>query len=392
MFRVLTSTMTGLSGQFVEDIDKKTADRSDNMLNSGVGYFLVVFGSSFVRSSGGHAASWMPVVVSCLKESRVICLSSLRCPCYQNSPLQVLAPATSALPNRSALLDTVVALELNTSPSWVTAFVRADVAAGCLLFQGPAGFAKSALRLVNTVAYDGATEGGPDWDAILTLLGLVRHAVLSPSNHMPPEIRTKWDAKLTNCEQSVSAARLLARHNFSVPPMVIQRLDGPGLCVLLRETLTAAAAHTKMRVDAGEEEEASAFARLWRDMRDVHAYSFGRAMPLTKVLEEFIRTALLAQCWAVAEQCVPCVGGGRPNDGRVAAENQQAEPCRVQEALQWVVHATGRMLNWWICLMLRSRNRVGVDPVGYAVLAVVGGGSTTVSLCGVQHPDRMLNK
>ena len=215
----------------------------------------------------------------------------------------MLAPATSALPARDALLDTVVQLELSTAPNWVAALARADVAAGCLLFGGAGGLAKTVLRLVNNVTFESGAE--PDWGVLLTLLECVRAALLGPSSHMPPEARAKWDAKLSASESSIRAARLLAKYAFTVPPMVIQRSDAAALTVLLRETVTAAAAREKMRADAGEVGEEEAFAALWRDMRDVHAYGLHRGMPLAKVLEEFVRAALLAQAWPVAERCGP---------------------------------------------------------------------------------------
>jgi hypothetical protein len=220
---------------------------------------------------------------------------------------QVLAPAVSALPVRASALDAVLALELAVQPEWATALVRADAAAGCLLFQGPGGLARAALKVVNGVAFE-ADGSGPDWEALLRLLGYVRDALLGPRSRMPGEVREKWESKLAGAEAAVRAARLLARLGFSVPPMVIQTSDSAGLLVLLRETLTAAAAGIKVRCAAEEEweigeGEAEAYARLWRDARDLHAFGFGRAMPLAKVLEEFVRAALLAQSWGVAERC-----------------------------------------------------------------------------------------
>ena len=224
----------------------------------------------------------------------------------------MLAPAVSALPDRAASLDSVLQLELASQPAWATALVRADAAAGCLLFQGPGGLARAALRVVANVTFEnsnaGLTPGGPDWDALLRLIGHVRDALVGPSSRMPVDVREKWDAKLSDAESAVRAARLLSRLGFFVPPQVIQQSDSSGLHVLLRETLTAAAAGISMRsastAEVGEE-EADAYARLWRDARDLHAYGFSKAMPLTKVLEEFVRATLLAQSWAVAERYAP---------------------------------------------------------------------------------------
>ena len=221
--------------------------------------------------------------------------------------LQVLAPAASALPDLAAALDAVLQLELATNPAWATSLVAADAVAGCLLFRGPSGLARASLKVVNSFAFEG--QAGPDWDALLRLLGTVRDALLGPRSRMPPEVRAKWEAKLNASDDAVRAARLLSRLGFAVPPVVIAQSDTAGLVALLRECLKASAALAHgagagaIPVDEVDADEGDTFARLWRDARDLHAFGFGRALSMTRVLEEFVRAALFASSWAVAERC-----------------------------------------------------------------------------------------
>lgn len=205
------------------------------------------------------------------------------------------------MPAREATLDTVLQLEFAAQPKWVVALVRADLAAGCALFQGAPALAKSVLAVVRGVSFDGATP--PDWEALLLLLGLIRSALAAPGAATPPEVQAKWEARLAGMENSVRASRVLSRHGFTVPPLVIEKSDGNGLRALLREVVTAAAARAKMRADEGAAAADAAFGKLWVDVRDLHAYGFDRAGPLSKALSELVRAALLAQAWDVAEQC-----------------------------------------------------------------------------------------
>lgn len=183
----------------------------------------------------------------------------------------------------------------------MVSLVRADIAAGCLLFRGVPALAKSVLLLVRALTFDSP----PNWEALLKLLGLVRSALATPGASSPREMRAKWDAKLSANEDAVRAARILARRGVKVPPIVVAHSEGRALAALLREAVTAAAATAKLGVDAGEVSEADAFARLWADVRDMHAYGFGRAVTLARALEEFVRAALLAQAWTAAERCAP---------------------------------------------------------------------------------------
>jgi hypothetical protein len=181
----------------------------------------------------------------------------------------------------------------------VVSLFRADIAAGCSLIRGTPNLVKSALRLVRTLTFDTP----PNWEVLLMILGLVRAAVATPpSSH---ESAAKWDSKLVASENAVRAARILSRRGVKVPPIVIAHSEGRALTALLREAITAAAAAAKLCADAGEGTEVEVFGRLWADVRDLHAYGFGRALTLAKALEEFVRAALLAQAWAAAERCAP---------------------------------------------------------------------------------------
>ena len=224
-----------------------------------------------------------------------------------SAALQVLAPAVSALHHRLATLEQVLQLELSTSTPWALALVRADVASGCMLFQGLNNLARAALRVVSNAAAE--PHDSAHWEGLLRLLGIARDALSSSAAQAPAESRSSWEAKLKAAEDSVRAARLLARLGYPIPPLVIQQSDAAGLHALLRETLTGAAAFVHMTAgtagpdEVAEDMEADAFAKLWRDARDLHAFGIGRAVPLAKVLEEFVRALLLAQCWDSAERC-----------------------------------------------------------------------------------------
>lgn len=219
----------------------------------------------------------------------------------------MLAPAASKLPDLPVALDTVLQNEVVTNATWASSLVAADAAAGCPLFRGPDKLAAAALRVINNFAFEGQT--GPDWDALLRLLGTVRDALLGPRKSvMPDHVRAKWESKLNACDDAVRAARLLSRLGYAVPPVVIAQSDAAGLVALLRECLraSAAVAHhgggTPLR-DEVATDEGDAFARLWRDARDLHAFGFSRALSMSRVLEEFVRAALFASSWGVAERC-----------------------------------------------------------------------------------------
>eukprot|EP00892_Ulva_mutabilis_P011077 jgi/Ulvmu1/8341/UM042_0047.1 len=212
---------------------------------------------------------------------------------------RVAAPALSALPAREQTLANVLQLEFPPEPQWAVAVVRCDLHADCVLFGGLASLASAVLRLSKSFIPNKTPAAGNQWASLLLLLDAVAADVRSPNVPLDAEQREAFRVRIEEAGDLVRAARVFSRHGMHLMACVLTASDRASVSGLLRGLLMNATA--AVTVDGGD--AVPVFGRLWNDMRDLHAYVFeGQGLSLAYMLREFLRAALLAQQWEVAER------------------------------------------------------------------------------------------
>lgn len=211
--------------------------------------------------------------------------------------LQVVAPALSVLAGREQALESLLQMEFPESPDWVVSLVKAELQADCVLFGSFSLLAAAVLRLVNNYIPEKRSQSPPQWATLLHLLDSVHAAARSPSALSVTQ-RDRWVEKLDQAAGRVRGARILSKHGMHLPACALSVADRRSACGLLRSMLTSAAAS-----GAASDDPSAAFGRIWSDCRDLHTYVFeAKSLSLAYLLREFLRAALLAQQWDVAER------------------------------------------------------------------------------------------
>lgn len=211
--------------------------------------------------------------------------------------MQVVAPALSVVPEREAVLESLLQMEFPESPDWIVSLVKADLHADSVLFGNFSFLSAAVLRLVNNYIPEKSTQSTPQWPNLLHVVDAVHAAARTPSVLSDTQ-RDRWVEKLEQAAARVRGARILSKHGMHLPACALSAADRRGACGLLRSMLTTAAASA-----AASDDPSGAFGRIWSDCRDLHSYVFEvKSLSLAYILREFLRAALLAQQWDVAER------------------------------------------------------------------------------------------
>lgn len=211
--------------------------------------------------------------------------------------LQVVAPALSVVPEREKVLEAVLQLEFPESPGWTVSLMKAELQADCVLFGTFSCLSAAVLRLVNNYIPEKSSSSPPQWANLLHLLDSANAAARSESALSDAQ-RDRWVEKLDQATARVRGARILSKHGIHLPAVALSVADRRSACGLLRSMLTSAAASGATRDDPS-----AAFGRIWSDCRDLHTYVFeAKTLSLAYLLREFLRAALLAQQWDVADR------------------------------------------------------------------------------------------
>jgi hypothetical protein len=208
-----------------------------------------------------------------------------------------VVPALSALEQRDRALESLLQIEFLDSSEWALSLVKAELQADCILFGSFSLLSAAVLRLVNNYIPEKSSQSPPKWAALLHLLDLLNAAARAPGALSDAQ-RDKWVEKLEQAAGRVRGARILSKHGMHLPACALSAADRRGACGLLRSWLTTAAAS-----GAASDDPSASFGRIWNDCRDLHTYVFeAKSLSLAYLLREFLRAALLAQQFDVADR------------------------------------------------------------------------------------------
>ena len=214
---------------------------------------------------------------------------------------------------RDQALESLLQLEFPDNTTWVVSLVQAELQADCVLFGTFGALSAAVLRLVNNYIPEKSSQTPPLWGSLPHLLDSVAVGARARSSTPVPEPagtptrspsamsdtqRDRWVEKLEQAAGRVRGARILSKHGMHLPACALSAADRRGACGLLRSMLTAAAA-----AGAASDDPGAAFGRIWSNCRDLHSYIFeAKNLSLAYLLREFVRAALLAQQWDVADR------------------------------------------------------------------------------------------